>query len=120
MRRLMLAMLAALLVLSAPALAAFDPVYEAHNFGKGTERAQQDYTPQFNALLAERGAENEVAAASILATDGPGRPFGRNFAGQLCWQKMNGCAGDVRLYDWATNGYGRVLPVLFTQRNGST
>jgi dienelactone hydrolase len=120
MRLLTLAVLTALLLLSAPALAAFDPVYEAHNFGKGNERAQVDYTPEFNVLLARRGAENEVAAASILAGDGPLRPFGRNFAGQLCWQKMNGCAGDVRLYDWASNGYGRVSPVLFTQRNGST
>jgi len=29
---------------------------------------------------------------------------------------MNGCAGDVRLYDWN----GIVKPVLFTARNGST
>ena len=115
-----LAALAALLAVCAPAFAAYDPAYEARNFDKGNERARVDYTPGFNALLAQRGLENEAAAASILATDGPDKQYGRDFVGQLCWQKMNGCAGDVRLYDWARNGYGHVLPVLFTQRNGST
>src|SRR3712207_6503180 len=33
---------------------------------------------------------------------------------------MDGCAGDVRLYDWGAAGHGAVLPILFTARNGST
>ena len=32
----------------------------------------------------------------------------------------NGCAGDIRLDNWATNGYGLVKPVLFTARDGAT
>ncbi len=103
-----------LLAFVAAASAAFEPAL------RETSGPRIDYTPQFNAVLAQRGVGNEAAAAAVLAADGPSRPFGRNFAGQLCWQKMNGCAGDVRLYDWARNGSGNVLPVLFTQRNGST
>ena len=32
----------------------------------------------------------------------------------------NGCAGDIRLEDWAANGYGIVRPVLFTARDDAT
>src|SRR5436305_3247005 len=45
---------------------------------------------------------------------------GREFVSDLCWNGNDGCAGDVRLYDWQTNGYGIVQPVLFTARNGAT
>lgn len=95
---------------------AFDPGYEAANYGKINERAQTDYTPEFNALLLQRGLENQAQAAGITASDGPTREFGRDFSGNLCANAMNGCAGDVRLYDWN----GIVEPVLFTARNGST
>ena len=44
----------------------------------------------------------------------------RQFMGDLCWNGSDGCAGDVRLYDWGPKGYGIVQPVLFTARNGAT
>ena len=44
----------------------------------------------------------------------------REFQDHLCRSGEDGCAGDVRLYDWQTNGYGIVRPVLFTARNGAT
>ncbi len=99
----------------------FDPAYEAANFAKTNERAVRlTSLPDYQAQLRAKGTERELEALQILATDGPARPFGRNFAGQLCWQHMDGCAGDVRLYDWGKNGFGTVVPILFTARNGST
>ena len=45
----------------------------------------------------------------------------RNFLGlHLCATGDDGCAGDVRLYDWEAKGYGIVEPVLFTARSGAT
>src|SRR5947199_418298 len=44
----------------------------------------------------------------------------RNFMGHLCATGEDGCAGDVRLYDWGPNGYGVVQKVLFTARSGAT
>ncbi len=99
----------------------FDPVYEATNFAKTNERALRlTALPDYQVQLRVKGTQRELEALQILATDGPAQPYGRNFAGQLCWQHMDGCAGDVRLYDWAANGYGTVVPVLYTARNGST
>ena len=66
--------------LAAPAADAVDPGYEAANYNKINERANADYTPEFNALLAQCGLENQAAAASIKATDGPGRQYGRDFS----------------------------------------
>ena len=44
----------------------------------------------------------------------------RNFLGlHLCSTGDDGCAGDVRLYDWSP-GYGIVKKVLFTARSGAT
>ena len=37
---------------------------------------------------------------------------GRFFVDDVCWNLGNGCAGDIRLNNWATNGYGLVRPVL--------
>ena len=101
---------------------AFDPAYEQANYQKINERAATDYTPEFNALLAQKSAENEATAASIVAADGAltGHQYGRDFSGNLCGNPGNGCAGDIRLYDWGKNGYGKVEPILFTARNGST
>ena len=45
----------------------------------------------------------------------------RNFLGlHLCSTGDDGCAGDVRLYDWEAKGYGIVKKVLFTARSGAT
>lgn len=99
----------------------YDPAYELANFNKTNERfTNLTGLPDYQAQLRVKGAEREVEALQILATDGPGQAFGRNFAGQLCWQHMDGCAGDTRLYDWGKNGFGVVVPILYTARNGST
>ncbi len=121
MTRVLLVALAAALSFASTAHA-FDPAYEAANYNKINERAATDYTPEFNAQLAQQGLENQAAAASIVANDGAdtGHQYGRDFSGNLCANPMNGCAGDVRLYDWGEKGYGIVKPILFTARNGST
>jgi dienelactone hydrolase len=92
-----------------------DPVTEAQNFSKVEERQAVYDTPTYQAELATIGAENAAAAAQMQATD-PARLF----AGNVCATGQNGCAGDIRLYDWASNGYGIVEPVLYTARDGAT
>jgi len=93
----------------------FTPTYESQNYSKLNERQTIYNTPAYQALLAQIGAQNMAAALAVQAADP-----GREFATDLCGSGMNGCAGDVRLYDWAKNGYGIVQPVLFTARNGAT
>src|SRR3954447_3919092 len=121
MPRVLLATLAVLL-LTAPSALAFDSTYEARNYNKINERASTDYTPEFNIALAGQSATNQATSASITANDGAntGHQYGRDFSGNLCANPGNGCAGDIRLYDWGEKGYGIVQPVLFTARNGST
>ena len=60
-------------------------------------------------------AQNRAAALAMQAADPE-----RNFTGHLCASGEDGCAGDVRLYDWEAKGYGIVEPVLFTARSGAT
>ena len=107
-------MLAALLAL-APSAYAFDPATEAQNFGKGNERQAIYDTPEYQALLTQVGAQNRVAAMAMQAADPE-----RDMLTHLCSSGENGCAGDVRLYDWETKGYGIVKKVLWTARNGAT
>jgi dienelactone hydrolase len=99
----------------AVASAAFDPVVEAKDFSKTQERATIYDTPAYQAKLTEVSASEATAAAALAASDPE-----RDFTTDLCWQHGNGCAGDVRLYDWQKNGYGIVQPVLFTARDGAT
>jgi dienelactone hydrolase len=118
----MVGVVAAVLVavaMGAPAAhSAFDPAYEARNFAKTTERATGiTLLPGYQAQLRARGLEKELEALQIIANDPP--PAGRLFLGQLCWQHMDGCAGDTRLYDWSAKTYGKATPILFTARNGS-
>jgi len=116
-----LAALAATLALTSVSAAAtdepstFDPAYENANYSKLQERPQRDADPAFQADLRSKGLASEAEAASIIAGDSE-----RNFTGNLCWQHMDGCAGDVRLYDWGASGYGLSRAVLWTARNGST
>jgi dienelactone hydrolase len=93
----------------------FDPVVEAKNFSITQERQAIYDTPQYQAQLAEQSALNGTEALAAQASD-PGRFFTNN----LCWNGGNGCAGDVRLYNWEKNGYGIVRKVLFTARDGAT
>jgi dienelactone hydrolase len=93
---------------------AFDPVYEAKNFSKTQERARIYMTPEYQARLQEQSLENQNEANQALLQDPE-----RNFI-NLCGSGFNGCAGDVRLYDWGPKHYGIVEPVLYTARDGAT
>jgi dienelactone hydrolase len=100
---------------TAGSAAAFDPATEARNFSKTTERAAIYSSPEAQLLLRQVGTRNELAALQAQAGD-PERAFFAN----LCARQEDGCAGEFRLYDWETKGYGMVEPVLWTARNGAT
>src|ERR1700704_577736 len=93
----------------------FGPIVEAQNFSKIEERQAIYNTPGFQLLLRTVSARNAVAAAAEQVNDPE-----RQFVDHLCRSGEDGCAGDVRLYDWQKNGYGIVQPVFFTARNGTT
>ena len=93
----------------------FEPVLEAENFSITQQRQTIYDTPEYQAELAEQGVKNHEEATLEQVGDPE-----RNFSDDLCYEGENGCAGDVRLYDWGKNGYGRVQKVLFTARNGAT
>ena len=93
----------------------FSPLVEAQNFSI-TEQRQKIYdTPEYQAGLTEQSLLNLAEASQEQAGDPE-----RNFADDLCWNDGNGCAGDVRLYDWEKNDDGIVRRVLFTARGGAT
>ena len=93
----------------------FNPVVEAENFSITQQRQTIYDTPQYQAQLA---ADSAASTAQALATEAADP--GRFFTDDLCWNLSNGCAGDIRLNNWAKNGYGVVRPVLFTARDGAT
>jgi dienelactone hydrolase len=92
----------------------FDPVVEAQNFSITQQRQAVYDTPQYQAQLAADTVQSQIDGQMTAAADPE-----RNFTGDLCWNHGNGCAGDIRLNNWAANGYGIVRPVLFTARNGA-
>ncbi len=94
---------------------AFDPVYEAKDYSKTLERARIYSTPEYQAKLRTISLQNRTAATLAQVQDPE-----RNFITNLCASGEDGCAGDTRLYDWGSKGYGIVKPVLFTARNGAT
>jgi dienelactone hydrolase len=93
----------------------FNPVVEAQNFSISQQRQTIYDTPRYQAQLAADSASSTAQALATEAADP-----GRFFTDDLCWNLSNGCAGDIRLNNWATNGYGLVRPVLFTARDGAT
>jgi dienelactone hydrolase len=95
--------------------ASFDPLVEAKNFAITLQRQAIYDTPSYQAKLSAISAANLTNALVTQASD-PGRLF----TSDLCWNQGNGCAGDIRLNDWGTAGYGLVRPVLFTARDGAT
>jgi dienelactone hydrolase len=107
---------ALLVVLGGPATAtAYDPALEAKNFAKIQERnAYEVLTPEFQARMQEQNARDAVEFPLLLAGDPE-----RNPLGNICAQRKNECAGDVRFYDWPDAGYGLRVPVLFTARSGA-
>jgi dienelactone hydrolase len=113
-RRCALLTLVLALAAAAPAAAQFSPDGEARNFSKIEERfAQESGTPAYQAMLRERGAQEDVALANIRVTDPE-----RSSTGNLCSSHMDGCAGDVRFYSWQTDGFGIRRPLTFVARNG--
>lgn len=106
---------AALTTAATPAGAAqFDVTAELRNYAITLQRQAVYNTPSYQAKLLQVGYQNGMQALAAQAAD-PSRLF----VTDLCWSGFSGCAGDVRLYDWATKGYGIVRPVLFTARNGA-
>ncbi len=93
----------------------FNPVVEAQNFSITQQRQAIYDTPQYQAELAADSVQGEIDGQLTEAADPE-----RNFTDDLCWNHGNGCAGDIRLNNWASDGYGIVRPVLFTARNGAT
>jgi dienelactone hydrolase len=118
-RRRVVVLASCLLALNAPSARAaggpVDPVVEAKNYSKTTERQALYDTPQGQLLLRRVSTHNGLAALQAQLSDPE-----RNFADDLCWNGNDGCAGDARLYDWGPKGYGLVTPVLFTARDGAT
>ncbi len=111
------ALLACLLVaaLAPSTAAAFDPALETKNFAKIQERNQYEtLTPAFQTRMQQQNAQDAVDMPLLLAGDPE-----RNPLGNVCAQRKNECAGDVRFIDWADEGYGIRTPVLFTARSGA-
>ena len=116
MRRAVAGALGVLALGAAPALGAFADE-EPQKFSKTNERFQHvTGTPAYQAQLREKGLLSEAEIAQIAATDPERNPYG-----SLCVQHMDGCAGDVRFYDWDKSpGNIRRGPILWTARSGAT
>ncbi len=93
----------------------FNPVVEAQNYSITLERQRLYDATEYQAELTEQSLLNATEATVEQAADPE-----RLFSDDLCWNGGNGCAGDVRLYHWASNGDGIVRHVLFTARDGAT
>ena len=95
------------LALTAPAPApAFDPALEAKNYAKVSEReAYVTGAPAFVTRLQQQNVDDVGAVEQIVVNDPDRNPFGN-----ICAQRKNECAGDVRFYDWEEDGYGVTTP----------
>lgn len=117
-RRLATALLVTLTALAA-APAAFGAFAddEAKNFSKTGERDKYlTKTPAFQQRLAQAAAASPGEVAAILAAD----PARSSMTQNLCHQHIDGCAGDVRYYDWDDIPGNVRKPVLWTARSGAT
>ncbi len=95
---------------------AFDPGREGRNFAKTHERpAYITASPTFVARMEQQNAQDAIDLPLLLAKDPE-----RNPSGNVCMQRKNECAGDVRFYDGWDGTYGLRTPVLFTGRSGAT
>jgi hypothetical protein len=88
----------------------FNPVVEAENYSITQERQKIYDTPEYQAQLALQGAKNREEA-TLEQGDDPERFF----TDDLCWEGENGCAGDVRLYNWGRNGTGSCVACFSTR-----
>ncbi len=101
---------------AAPAALAFDGSLEAKNFAKTQERLRYiTLTPEFQKRLQQQNVASQQQDLHIQTTDPE-----RNYTANICGHRTNECAGDVRFYDWAQDGFGIRNPVLFTARDGAT
>jgi dienelactone hydrolase len=101
--------------LGVPAHAQFSPADEAKNYSKINERAVHEHMlPDYRLLLARRSAEQLADGVRSRVNDPE-----RDTSGNLCQRGVDGCAGDVRFYDWQERGYGLRIPLLWTARNGA-
>ena len=101
---------------AAPAYGAFADE-EPQKFAKTNERFQHlTGTPAYQADLRQKGLRSPGELAAIATGDTERNPFGN-----LCNNHDDGCAGDVRLYDWdKAKGNIRRGPILWTARSGAT
>lgn len=110
------ALAATLCVAPAWAEESFDPGREGRNFAKTHERPVYiTATPGFMARMEQQNAQDGLDLPLLLARDPE-----RNPAGNVCMQRKNECAGDVRFYDGWDGTHGIRTPVLFTGRSGAT
>ncbi|MGI8727650.1 MAG: hypothetical protein ACR2K6_08245 [Solirubrobacterales bacterium] len=94
---------------------------EGPDFAKTSER--DDYivsTPEFQARLQQQQIDGPAESAAIQAEEAIAGPDARNFAANVCQSRSRECAGDVRLYDWAENGFGNSTEFNFGARDGAT
>lgn len=78
------------------------------------QRQKEYLTPEYQAKLAAVSKANLAEGLRLIASDPE-----RTFKTDVCWSLVSFCAGDARLYDWESKGYGIVRPVLFSNRNGA-
>ena len=103
------------------ALAAVDPEAESRNFAKTEERNRYIVkTPEFQARLQQQHVQDNADLAQIAAEEAALGDEARNFSGNVCFQRKQECAGDVRYYDWEASGFGISQPLRYTARNGAT
>jgi len=89
---------------------------EPANYNKTNERYErQTGTPEFQALLRSKELESDQEVLAIFSGDPERRP-----QGNLCVNHRDGCAGDVRFYDWPKQAGNMRKPVLWTARSGAT
>lgn len=80
----------------------------AENRQKTSERTVYvSKTPEFQARLAEQNVQDNIDLAEIQAEEVPAGADRHDFSGNVCSQRKQECAGDVRYYDWEaeTSGY---------------
>lgn len=87
---------------------------EVKDYSNVLERQATYLSPANQLQLRTVGQQNALAAVMTELHDPQ-----REFMSDLCWNGYDGCAGDTRLYDWETKGYGIVRPFVFTARNGA-
>src|SRR3954447_2368622 len=91
---------------AAYAAGTFDPAVEQSNYSKLNERFQYVVSaPDYQVKLRADGVRSTQELADIRASDPERNPD------SVCASYASDCAGDIRLSDWAENGYGMVRDV---------